>query len=93
MNTQLVPKLAFRILDHDKIISIQNRIWSHYTRVSKLPGHIPPKARFAPSQEGALGLFYLPTRLAVPILAQYQRVLHAGAPSQVHSLSIEALRA
>ena len=51
----------------------------------------PPKALFAPSQEGALGLFHLPTRLAAPILAQYQRVLHAEGPSPVHSLFIEAL--
>ena len=46
-----------------------------------------------PSQEGALGLFHLPTRIAPLTLAQYQRVLHAEGPSQVHSLFIEALRA
>ena len=66
-NTQLIPKLAFRMAAHrlspDKIITIQNRIWSHYTGVTKLAGNIPPKARFAPCQEGALGLFHLPSQL------------------------------
>ena len=34
VNTQFIPKLAFRMtahsLDHEKIIAIQNRIWAHY---------------------------------------------------------------
>ena len=33
VNTQLVPKLTFPMtvhsLDHDKVITIQNRIWAH----------------------------------------------------------------
>ena len=71
VSTQLVPKLAFRMtahcLDKDIIISIQNRVWPHYPRVPKVPRNTPPKARFTPSQEG--GLFPLPTRLAMLVLA------------------------
>ena len=76
MNTQLIPKLAFRMtahcLGHDQVIAVQNRVWAHCARVTKLPKHTPQKARFALSQEGALGLFHLPTRLAALVLAQYQ---------------------
>ena len=57
------------------------------------PGTPPPKARFTPSQEGALGLFHLPTRLASLILAQYQRVLHAEGPTQANSVFLSALGA
>ena len=64
VNTQLVPKLAFRMtahcLGHKHIIMIQNRVWTDYSRITKVPRHTPPKARFAPSQEGALGLFSSP---------------------------------
>ena len=85
VNTQLVPKLAFRMtahcLGHDQVVAVQNRVWAHYSRITKLPRHPSQKARFAPSQEGALGLFHLPTRLAALVLAQYQRVLHSeGRP-------------
>ena len=56
VNTQLVPKLAFPMtahsLDHDKIISIQNRIWSQYTRVNKLPRHPPPQGTIRPLPGG-----------------------------------------
>ena len=41
VNTQLIPKLAFRMtaysLNHDSVVSIQNRVWAHYSRVTKLP--------------------------------------------------------
>mmetsp|Transcript_138311 Transcript_138311/g.240449 ORF Transcript_138311/g.240449 Transcript_138311/m.240449 type:complete len:418 (-) Transcript_138311:431-1684(-) len=96
VNTQLIPKLAFRMtahcLDHNSMISIQNRIWAHYSRVTKLPKHTPPKARFAPSQEGALGLFHLPTRVAALTLTQYQRMLHGEGPDLACSLFLAALR-
>ena len=96
VNTQLIPKLAFRMtahcLGHDQVIAIQNRVWAHYARVTKLPRHTPLKARFAPSQEGALGLFHLPTRLASLILSQYQRVLHSEGPIQANSVFVSALR-
>ena len=52
VNTQLIPKLAFRMtahcLGHDHIISIQNRVWSHYARVTKLPKHTPRKRASPP---------------------------------------------
>ena len=64
VNTQLVPKLAFRMtahcLGHDHVIMIQNRVWTHYARTTQLPRHTPNKAHFASSQEGALGLFTSP---------------------------------
>ena len=94
-NTQLIPKLAFRLtvhcLTHDSVISIQNRIWAHYPRVTKVPRHTPLKARFAPSQEGELGLFHLPTRLAALAPAQYQRVLHSEGPTLANSLFLSVL--
>ena len=84
VNTQLIPKLAFRMtahgLDQEKTIVIQNRIWAHYTRITRLPRNTPPKARFAPTQNGALGLFHLPTRIAALTLTQYQRILNSEAP-------------
>ena len=96
VNTQLVPKLAFRItahsLGHDQVVAIQNRVWAHYSRVTKLHRPPPLKARFAPSQEGALGLFHLPTTLAALVLAQYQRVLHSERPTQANSIFLSALR-
>ena len=97
VNTQLVPRLAFRMtahfLGHDQLVAIQNRVWAHYSRITKLPRHTPPKARFAPSQEGALGLFHLPTRLAALILAQYKRVLSSEGPTQANSIFLPPLRA
>ena len=95
VNTQLIPKLAFRMtahgLDQEKTIVIQNRIWAHYTRTTRLPRNTPPKARFAPTQNGALGLFHLPTRIATLTLTQFQRVLNSEGPPQVHSLFLRAL--
>ena len=97
VNTQLIPKLVFRMtahcLAHDNVISIQNRVWAHYSRVTKSPRHPPPppKARFAPSQEGAVGLFRPPTRLATLILTLYQRVLHSEGPTLANSLFLSAL--
>ena len=59
---------------------------------SQVPRNTPPKARFAPSQNVALGLFHLPNRIAAPTLTQFQRVLNAEAPPpQVHSLFLRAL--
>ena len=41
VNTQLVPRLAFRMtahfLGHDQLVAIQNRVWAHYSRITKLP--------------------------------------------------------
>ena len=48
-------------------------------------------ARCAPSREGALGLFHLPTRLATLVLAQYQRVPHSEGPTLANSLFLSAL--
>ena len=97
VNTQLVPKLAFRTTAHslsdDQVVALQNRVWAHYPRVTKFPRHTPPKSRFAPSQEGALGLFHLPTRLATLVLAQYLRVLHSQGPTQANSIFLSALSA
>ena len=96
VNTQLIPKLAFRMTAHclgqDQVITVQNRVWAHYARVTKLPTHTPLKACFAPSQEGALGLFHLPTRLASLILSQYQHVLHSEGPTKANTVFVSALR-
>ena len=64
VNTQLVPKLAFRMtahcLGHEHVIMLQNRIWTHYSRITKIPRHPPPRHASPPLRKGHWAFFTSP---------------------------------
>ena len=87
INSQLIPKLAYRMTAHclpsSTVEALQNRIWLLFSKVTKLPRITPTKARYGPTKEGSLGLFEIPTRIATLTLTQLQRALHGEAPSMI----------
>ena len=95
VNSQLIPQLAYRTTDHClphcTIEALQNKIWFHFHKVTRLPNITPTKAGYGPTKEGFLGLFELPTRTATLTLTQLRRALQGEAPSLVCNLLQHAL--
>ena len=95
INTLLLSKIAYRLIAHflsaDWGKTILDRVWDHFSRITRLPHNSPQKARYGSRSSGLLGLFHTPTRIAALTLTQYQRHLYGQGPHTVARLFREAL--